>query len=539
MPRPRSLTRPAAALAVVLAAAGCSSITSGTSTPSASADNRQAKQGGTLRVALSAEPDKLDPTLARTLVGRTVFNAICEKLYDVNPKLELVPQLAAALPEFSADGKTVTIKLRTGVKFADGTVLDADAVKTSLDRHMNLSGSARKSELSSVDSVAVTDPSTVMFKMKQPNVALTAVLADRAGMIMSPAALKASGDSFATNPVCVGPFKFATRVAQDRIEVVKDLNYYDAGKVHLDRVVYRIIADATTRFNNLRSGDVDVLDTVAATDVDALKADSALRLLSSDSLGYQGITVNLGNVNGVGKPAGLLASPYAGPLAADRRVRQAFELSLDRAAINTVVFRGQFSPACGPISPASPFTSDAVQACPKHDPAAARRLLADAGATVPVKVSMVLANTPEERRLGEAIQAQAKEGGFDVELQPTEFSASLDQTDAGKYQMFRIGWSGRVDPDGNIANFVRSQGSQNICGYANRDVDDLIDQARATPDVGKRRDLYGQVITKLHEDAPLIYLYRAKNLTGVSGKVVGVQMYGDGIIRFGTAGFAA
>ncbi len=268
MPSSRSLTRPAAVLAIALVAAGCSSITSGTSTPSASADNRQAKQGGTLRVALSAEPDKLDPTLARTLVGRTVFNAICEKLYDVNTKLELVPQLAAALPEFSSDGKTVTVKVRSGVKFADGTMLDADAVKTSLDRHMTLSGSARKSELSSVDSVAVADPSTVTFKLKQPFVPLTAVLADRAGMIMSPAALKA-----------------------------------------LDRVVYRIIADATTRFNNLRSGDVDVLDTVAATDVDALKADSALRLLSSESLGYQGITINLGNVNGVGKPPGLIASP--------------------------------------------------------------------------------------------------------------------------------------------------------------------------------------------------------------------------------------
>jgi peptide/nickel transport system substrate-binding protein len=540
MPHAHSLTRSATVLmALALAVTGCSSIKSGTPSSTASDDTRTAKEGGTLRIALSAEPDKLDPTLARTLVGRTVFNAICEKLYDVDSKLAVVPQLAAALPEFSADGLTVTIKVRTGVKFADGTPLDATAVKTSIDRHTTLTGSARRSELSSVDSVSVTDPATVTFKMKKAFAPLTAVLADRAGMIMSPTALKASGDNFGTNPVCVGPFKFATRVAQDRIEVVKDPNYYDASKVHLDKVVYRIIADSTTRFNNLRSGDVDVLDTVAATDVDALKADTNLRLLTSDSLGYQGITVNLGNVAGVGKPAGLLASPYAGPLAADKRVRQAFEMSLDRGAINTVVFRGQFTPACGPISAASPFSSDAAQACPKHDPAAARQLLTSAGATLPVKVSMVLANTPEERRLGEAIQAQAKEGGFDVELQATEFSASLDQTDAGKYQMYRIGWSGRVDPDGNITNFVRSGGSQNICGYGEPATDALIDQARSAPDLAKRRELYGQVITKLHEDVPLIYLYRAKNLTGVSGKVVGVQVYGDGIMRFANAGFAA
>ena len=104
-------------------------------------------------------------------------------------------------------------------------------------------------------------------------------------------------------------------------------------------------------------------------------------------------------------------------------------------------------------------------------------------------------------RLGQAIQAQAKEGGFDLELQPTEFAASLTQTDAGKYQMFQIGWSGRVDPDGNIANFVTTHGSQNISGYSNPTVDTLLDQGRAKPRRGRRRDLYGQVITQLHEDA--------------------------------------
>jgi peptide/nickel transport system substrate-binding protein len=537
--RRRTVAVLAAAVVTTLTLAGCSSIDSDQQGADDSADNRAAKQGGTLRVALAEEPDILDATLARTLVGRTVFNAICEKLYDVDSNLAIVPQLAAALPEFSSDGTTVTIKIRTGVKFADGTPLDAAAVKASLDRHMTLTGSARRTELAAVESVAVADPTTVTLKLKSAYAPLTAVLADRAGMILSPTAVQAAGDKFGTNPVCVGPFKFSMRVAQDRIEVVKDPNYYDAAKVHLDKVVYRIIADATTRFNNLRSGDVEVLDRVAATDVDALKSDPNLRLITSESLGYQGITINLGNVAGVGKPPGALPAQYAGPMATDARVRRAFELSLDREAINTVVFRGQFSPTCSPISPASPLSSDAAQACPKRDLAAAKQLLADAGVTTPFKISMVIGSAPENRRLGEAIQAQVKEAGFDLELQPTEFSASLDQTDAGRYQMFQIGWSGRVDPDGNIANFVRSQGSQNISGYANPTVDGLIDQARTTTDQGKRRDLYGQVITKLHEDAPLIYLYRVKNLTGVTSKVVGVQMYGDGIVRFGTAGFAA
>jgi len=390
-----------------------------------------------------------------------------------------------------------------------------------------------------VEGVEVVDPATIQLRLKTPFAPLSAVLADRAGMVMSPAALTAQKDNFGTNPVCIGPFKFSSRVAQDRIEVVKDPNYYNAANVKLDKVTYKIIADANTRFNNLRSGDVEVLDAVAATDVDALKADANLRLLTSDSLGYQGITINLGNVNGVGKPPARLAAPYAGPMASDARVRRAFEMTLDREAINRVVFRNQFTPACGPISAASPLSSDAAQACPKRDPAGAKALLTQAGVTAPLKVGLVIGNTPQARLLGEAIQAQAREGGFELELQPMEFSASLDATDAGKYQMFQIGWSGRVDPDGNIANFLQTNGSQNISGYSNVAVDQMVDQGRATAEVTARRGLYSQLITKVHEDSPIIYLYRQKNFTGVSAKVAGVQVFGDGILRFATSGFAA
>jgi peptide/nickel transport system substrate-binding protein len=328
-------------------------------------------------------------------------------------------------------------------------------------------------------------------------------------------------------------------VAQDHIEVVKDSNYYDASHVYLDKITYKIIADATTRFNNLKSGDVQVLDRVAATDVDALTADANLVLLTSDSLGYQGITINIGNINGVGKPGGALPANLSSAMSTDARVRQAFELSLDRDAINTVVFRGKYSPTCSPISSVSPYSSDAAQACPKHDPAAAKALLTQAGVTQPFKISMIIGNTPDAARLGQAVQAQVKDGGFDLELVPTEFAASLDQTDKGNYQMFQIGWSGRVDPDGNISNFVTTLGSQNNNGYTNSTVDSLLSQSRAKTEVATRRDLFGQVITQLHKDVPIIYLYRVKNFTGVAKSIVGVAMYGDGLMRFAHAGFAA
>jgi peptide/nickel transport system substrate-binding protein len=526
----------AAASGVALAA--CSSVGSSSSAQQSGGNEvgataQSVKQGGTLDVALSAEPDRLDPTLARSLYSRYVFNAMCEKLYDLDQNVTIVPQLAASLPQTSADGKTVTIKLRTGIKFADGTPFDAAAVKTSLERHLTAKESARVSDLGPMDSVEATDPTTVTIKLKAPFAPLTAALSDRAGMIMSPKQLKAKGDDFGSDPVCVGPFKFAKRVPQNSIELVKDPNYYDAANVHLDKLVYNIISDASIRAANLRSGEAQVADTVSTEDVDQLKADANLSVLASPSLGYQGLTFNVGNADGVGtKP-----KPGSEPFAKDKRVRQAFDYAIDRTQLVKTVFSGLFDPACGPISPASSFSSEAAQACRPHDPAKAKQLLQQAGVPVPYRLSMLTSNTPDSLQFAQALQAQVKDGGFDLKIEPVEFTSLLDLQDQGKFQAVQIGWSGRPDPDGNISTFVATGGSQNVAGYSNPKVDGLLEKARQSQDANERKTLYGQVQTVLADDAPLVYVYRQRNLTGVSKKVSGVQVFPDGIIRVARAGF--
>ena len=184
------------------------------------ATSPQIREGGTIVIGLAEDPDVLDPTLARTFVGRMVFLHMCEKLYDLDSKLNIVPQLAAALPQISKDKLTYTIKVRTGIKFNDGTALTAAAVKQSLERHLTFKGSTRVSEISPIGSVDVSG-SSVVLHLKQPFSPLTAQLADRAGMIMSPKALADHGDTFGTNPVCVGAFMFKERVAGDHITLVK------------------------------------------------------------------------------------------------------------------------------------------------------------------------------------------------------------------------------------------------------------------------------------------------------------------------------
>ncbi|WP_328520710.1 ABC transporter substrate-binding protein [Kribbella sp. NBC_00359] len=498
------------------------------------ADAAQVKQGGTLTVALSADPDKLDPTLSRSLYSRYVFHTMCEKLYDLGPDAKIVPQLATALPTVSADGLSLTIPLKQGVKFADGGTLDSNAVKISINRGLTLAGSGRKSELGPITSVETPDPNTVVIKLSKPFAPLTAALADRAGMVLSPAAVAKLGANFSTAPVCVGPFKFASRVAQNSIKVVKDPLYYDAAKVHLDAIEYRIITDSSIRSANLKSGDAQVADSLSTQDAPTLQKDSSMTVLESQSLGYQGLTINIANANGIGNPLKQLDTP----IAKDPRVRQALDLSIDRAALVKSIFNGLSTVACSQISPKSEFTSDAAQVCPAHDTAKAKQLLADAGVTTPYKVTMITSNNPDSLRLAQALQAMVKEGGFDLVIKPVEYAALLDQQDRGDFELLQLGWSGRVDPDANTYNFVGTTGSQNVAGYSSPEVDKLLTDARQATDKAQRIKLYGDVVTKLQQDDPLIYMYRQRNLTGVSKKLLGIQVYPDGVIRTAFAGFA-
>src|SRR5437870_5009208 len=275
----------------------------------------------TLRIGLAEDPDILDPTTARTYVGRIVFSAFCDKLFDIDEKLNIVPQLALSYST-SDDGKEMAIKLRPGVKFHDGEPLDAEAAKFSIERHINFPGSFRKPELATVDHVDVVDPLTIKLVLKQPFSPLIAQLTDRAGMMVSPKAAKEAGDKFGLKPVCAGPYKFVERVQQDRIVGERFADYWNKDNVFIDRIVYLPIVDATVRLANLKSGGLDLIERLNATDMAAVKADSKLKLNELPDLSYFGLTINLAN-----------GDKAKNPLGQNVKVRQALELAIDREAL--------------------------------------------------------------------------------------------------------------------------------------------------------------------------------------------------------------
>jgi peptide/nickel transport system substrate-binding protein len=485
-------------------------------------------QKKSLVVALNQDPDILDPSLARTYVGRIIFSQMCEKLYEIDENLKIFPQLAADLPAMTDGGKTVTIKLRPGVKFNDGTPMNAEAVRYSLDRHLNMKGSNRRSELESVNSIDVVDPLTIRLKLKAPFSPLVAILADRAGMPVSPAVATKLGDKFGTAPVCVGPWQFVERVAQDRIVLERSPHYFDKSAAKFDRLIFRIIPDDNVRLANLRSGDIDMMHLVGPTDAANLRKEGKYEVSSVTGIGYSGLTINLHNKTGKPpQPPGNLGTP----LANDPRVREALDLSIDRVALNQVAWDGQYTPGCTPISPVSPF-ADKSRKCPTRDVAKAKKLLADAGLAGGYSFEMMIVNDPQQRRAGEVIQGMAKEAGFNISLKPSEFASALNDNDAGKDQAFLIPWSGRVDPDANIFQFQTCGASLNTTQSCDEGLDVILNRAREVSDVAQRVSLYRQAVDKFaFARRNILYLYHLNYIVSYPKNLKGYKAVPDGLIR--------
>jgi peptide/nickel transport system substrate-binding protein len=471
----------------------------------------------TLRIGLAEDPDILDPSLGRTYVGRIVFASFCDKLFDIDEKLNIVPQLALS-HETSADGKEVTIKLRPGVKFHDGEPFDAEAAKFTLDRHVTLPTSFRKPELAQLDHVDVVDPLTIKLVLKTPFSPLIAQLTDRAGMMVSPKAVKEAGDKFGLHPVCAGPYKFVERVQQDRIVFEKFADYWNKDNIHIDRIVYLPLVDATVRLANLKSGGLDLIERLLATDIKDVQADKKLKLSSAIELGYQGVTLNVGK------------DKAKGPLSQSAKVRQALDLSIDREAINQVVFNGEFKPGNQWVNPDHPYYQQAFPVRGR-DVAKAKALLKEAGVTAPVSVDFMVPKGAETEAVAQVIQSMAAETGFEMKIRVTEFATSLKQAEAGEYQAYMLAWSGRIDPDGNSYIFLKTNAPQNYSAWSNPDADKALDDARLVTDQAQRKAIYEKLTKIALDEQPLLYIYHRRILIAHTTKLEGYKQMPDGLVR--------
>jgi peptide/nickel transport system substrate-binding protein len=516
----------AAAAAFVTGLAACTApTTTGSSSSSGSTAPAASGGSGSITVGLAGAPDALDPTTGSTFVGRTVFANMCQKLYDINAQTTIVPQLAASLPVITDGGRTYTIQLKSGLKFNDGTPFNAAAVQTTLMHYLTDPLSVRAAELKGLTSVSVSGSNTVVLHLSAPFAPLTSVLADRSGMILSPTQLKKLGKNFAQDPVCVGPYEFSSRPGLDTIILKKSPYYYGKAHVHLAQITFEVITDPSTEAADLQSGQIQVADEVTPQNVQSLKNGANTTIESQISLGYYGLDINTGNVNGSLKPYGTANNPFA----THPTLRQALELSLNRAQLNQVAFEGLYTPGCTPIPPTSPWAVNVP--CPAQNIAQAKKLIAATGLKTPINVSLMVPNDPLNLQLGSIIQSMAKQAGFAVSLQPLEFTTTLTRAAAGQFELYDVGWSGRVDPDQNIFSDWYPGAGLNYTGAQYPALDNLLLQARASTSTQQRQQLYTQAVQLMHTELNIIYLYYPKFFLGLSKNVTGVQFLPDSLIR--------
>jgi peptide/nickel transport system substrate-binding protein len=466
-----------------------------------------AAAGGTLRIGINEDPDALDPVSNRLATGRLPLTAICDKLFDVNTDLDLVPQLAESY-QIAPDGMSVTLKLRAGVTFHDGEKLDAEAVRFVTERNINTPGSLRRTELAAVERVEVMDPLTTRFVLNRPQAYLLLInLAERAGMMISPKAAQSLGDRFGAQPVCAGPYRFVERVPQGRIAVERFDNYWDKSMIGPDRIEYLPITDSTVRIAALRSGELQIAERLTPTDLPQLEGDPRLRAVSTPDLGYHFIRFNTNN------------GPK-GQLLRDIRLRRAIEAAVDRQALVKALFDDKYTVGNQFVNPSSPYY-DRSHPVPKRDLALAHRLT----------FTLLVPAERERQEAAQFVQAMLAEAGITMNIETQDNATMLANARRGQFEAVFSFWSGRAHPDGNVFAHFSCKGGQNDSRYCNEELDAILTKAREATSDEERRSLYRRANGIMVDENPAMILWHRQTFTGLSTRISGFVAHPDSTIR--------
>ena len=474
------------------------------------------KDGGTLTVALFADPRTLDPHLTGNLQGRATTQAIHDTLLDIDANGRLAPGLVESW-EWK-DERTVVLTTRTGVKFHDGTDFDAEAVRYNLERIRNPdTGSIRGGEISVLDTIEVMDAKTLELRLKQPFAAFLFPLVDVAGCVASPTALERWGQEYGLHAAGTGPFKVAEYLKDAHTILERNGDYWSAGKPHLDRLVLRPIPVDSTRLAELRSGGVQLAESLPLQDIPRLREGD--EIVVSEKVGFRWEWFGF-NVR----------DAYAGR---SQKLRQAFQWAIDREALHHVAYFGTGSIGYDGILPGSPF----------HDPDyrpfernldKAKRLIDESGLDRPIELLAPITPDPVKQRATQIFQANAAEIGVTVNTEGIDAGGYWAAMRKGTMQLVLEGWWGyRPDPDQYLYIMLHSTGRQaKRMGYSNPKMDELMDAQRSAGDLDERRRMFRQISDLMNEDAVYVPYHYGSDFKGLLPNVKGFVHAQDSIINY-------
>jgi ABC-type transport system substrate-binding protein len=495
----------------------------------------KAKKGGVLVFGRSGDAVGLDP--ARETDGESFYIAdnVYETLTEFKPgSTDLVPGLAESWTA-SSDGLEYTFKLRKGVKFHDGTPFNADAVVYSLSRQFKQDhpdydkGPWQYWSAMSMDDiiqdVVAVDASTVKISLKKPEAPFLANLAMNFSAIVSPTAAKKYGKDFSNNPVGTGAFKFVSWVKDDNIVLERFTGYW-GDKAYLDRVIFKVIPDATARYLALKKGEVDIIDFPNPSDIPAIEADTNLKVIKQAGMNVGYLAMNMDR------------KPFESKL-----VRQAVNYAVNKAEILEAVYGPLGVAAKNPIPPDMWSYNTSIEDY-GYNPEKAKELLAEAGYPKGFKTTLWAMPVsrpynPNAKRMAEILQAQLKAVGITVEIVSFDWGTYLDKIAQGEHDMCLIGWTGdNGDPD-NFLYVLLSAAStvkpaQNYSFWKDEQFNSLIKEAKESADPAKRTQLYEQAQVIFHEEAPWVPIAHSMVVEPMKKTVEGFVLYPTGKRYFGT-----
>lgn len=463
----------------------------------------------TLVVAQGADAKSLDPHATNDQPSSRVMKQIYDTLVKANTDMELVPGLAETWEQI--DETTWKFNIRQGVKFHNGEELKASDVKFTLDRMLDSEQVAHIVE--AIDSVEVEDDYTVIIKTKEPFGPLLAHLSHTAASILNEKAVTEAGDNYSQSPVGTGPFKFVSWEAGDKITLERFDDYYQ-GAAKIKNVVFRNITEGTNRTIGLETGEVDIAYDIEPIDKDRVANHEKLQLIEGPSLSYAYIGMNTEK------------EPFNNP-----KVRQAINYAVNVDDIITSVLNGAGEKANSTIGPRVFGYNGEIKPY-EYNPELAKELLKEAGYENGFDTTIWTNDNPVRMQIAQIVQAQLKEVGINVTIEPLEWGSYLERTGKGEHDMFILGWTTvTADADyGLYALYHSSQhgGAGNRTFYTNEEVDRLLEEGRTAIDPQVREEAYKKAQEIIVNETPDVMLYYGTQNAGTQNSIKGFELHPAG-----------
>lgn len=480
------------------------------------AEDKEANSGGTLVIARLSDAENLDHHFMSTINAASVTHSkIYEGLVGRDENAEIQPLLAQEWKQI--DDITWEFKLRKGVKFHDGTDFNAEAVKATFDRLLDPKvASPRAITFKMVKEVKVMDETTVQFILKEPYSPLLSILASHEGGIISPKSIEKYGKNVINEPNGTGPFVFESWTPGQEIVFTKN-NQYWGTKAKVDKVVFKVVPEETTRISMLETGEAHIAEPLSVPMMDTVEASQASEVYRSEGYGTEFVGFNVEK------------KPFN-----DVRVRKAIAHAVEMDSIIKGVYNN-VGQKTNSLLGSKVFGYHADLKAYDYNLNEAKKLLAEAGYPNGFEMSLLTMDSKERINMAEVIQSQLKGIGIKVNIQVMEYGTFVDTLYRGETDMFLLSWRNATgDADYNQYNLFHtdSKGSAgNAFFYSNTEVDRLIESARSEKDQEKRKELYAKAQELEIEDAVYIPVRVIENLAAVAKNIKGFEITPSGYLE--------